>query len=83
MTETTTKKSISETLRNLPRCNICQQLVLSTTDRSKPSQLVEWMGQSWTETKPTFIPFYPSGEFPKRCDYCERRLNPPRIGKGS
>jgi hypothetical protein len=66
-----------------PRCRRCQQPVHSTTDRSKPSQLVEWMGQDWTKTKPTFIPFYPCGEFPELCNYCKNVLDPPKVGKKS
>lgn len=71
-------------LYKLPRCSICNQLLLTTCDRSKPSEPVEWMGSLWTKKKPQVINFYPKvEEQSKLCPYCEDRLHPIKIGKES
>ena len=68
----------------LPRCSICNQLLLATCDRSKPSELTEFKGIEWTKTKPQFMMLYPiAEEQSKLCPYCEERLQPMKIGKES
>lgn len=68
----------------LPRCSICDQLLLATCDRSKPSELTEFMGREWTKTKPQFMMLYPTAKEQSRlCPYCEDRLHPIKIGKES
>lgn len=76
-------KKVYRIIENLPRCTSCRQLVLPIVDKSKGSRSVEWKGSSWTESSPTFMPFYPYGEFPELCSYCNYVLNPPIVGKES
>lgn len=81
------RKSIAqiayEIIERLPRCTTCNQLVLSTVDKSKGSEMVEWKGESWTEENPTFMPLFPCEEFPEICNYCRDKLDPPKVGKES
>lgn len=75
---------LAQLIRDLPRCSICDQLLLATCDRSKPSELVETKGIEWTKTKPQFMMLYPTAEKQSLlCPYCEDRLYPIKIGKES
>ena len=68
----------------LPHCRICNQLLIATCDRSKPSESVEFKGREWTERKPQFMMLYPTAkEQSKLCPYCEDKLYPIKIGKES
>jgi len=74
-------KKCRKIIENLPRCRRCHQLVHSKVDKSKGSQMTEWKGETWTEKNPTFMPMFPSGEFPDVCSYCKGKLHPPKVGK--
>ena len=66
------------------RCNNCNQLLIATCDRSKPSKLTKFKGIEWTEKHPQFMMLYPTAEEQsKLCPYCEDKLYPPEIGKES
>jgi len=67
----TMSKKCRKIIAKLPRCRMCNQLVHSKVDKSQPSQLIKYKGSSWSEKNPTFMPMYPSGEFPELCNYCE------------
>lgn len=68
----------------LPRCSLCDQLLLATCDRSKPSELTEFKGIEWIKTKPQFMRMFPVvDKQSKVCFYCEERLHPIKIGKES
>lgn len=41
-------------------CRICGQPLIATCDKTKKSEIVEWMGSEWTKTKPQFINMYPT-----------------------
>ena len=49
-------------------CRICGASLISTCDRTKKSELVEYMGQEWNKTKPQFMYMYPTAE--KQSDLC-------------
>lgn len=74
---------VEELIRNLPRCKHCGQQVYSNVDRSKSSKLVEWKGIQWTKEHPQKMWMFPSGKFPRLCDYCESKLHPPKVGRKS
>ena len=68
----------------LPRCWKCDQLLLATCDRSKPSELTEFKGIEWTKKNPQIMMLYPTAkEQSKLCPYCEDRLYPTKVGKES
>lgn len=68
----------------MPNCSNCDQLLLATCNRSKPSELTEFKGTEWTKKKPQFMMLYPTAEEQsKLCSYCEERLHPIKIGKES
>ena len=76
--------NLERLIMNLPRCSICNQVLIATCDRTKPSQLVEFKGRDGTEAKPQFMWLYPTAkEQSKLCPYCEDRLYPMKIGKES
>lgn len=49
-------------------CSECGQLTLISCDKSKKSELVEWMGQDYRKTKPQKMWMYPSTG--RVCPYC-------------
>lgn len=71
-------------LHVLPRCKVCGQLLIATSDRSKPSELVEWLGKEWTKTKPQRMWMFPTKiKQSKYCSYCRSKLSPIKPGKES
>ena len=88
MTKETKPRAISarleQSIRDLPRCSTCNQLLVATCDRSKPSELVEFKGIEWTKKKPQFMWMFPTAdEQSKLCLYCKDRLHPVKVGKES
>jgi len=59
----------SEFIKTLPCCRVCGAIVLSTADRSQPSERVEWRGIHWTPTKPQTMAIYPSLPAENLCFY--------------
>lgn len=53
---------------NQRRCRICNQVLVAACDRSKKPELVEFLGQTWTKTKPQFMWLYPMAK--KQGDLC-------------
>jgi len=73
-------------IHKLPRCKNCGQLLILTCDRSKPSELVEWLGTEWTKANPEEMWLFPTASNYKQneyCPYCEDKLRPIRVGKES
>ena len=71
-------------MHKLPHCSNCNQLLTTTCDRDKPSELTEYKGIEWTEKHPQFMMLYPTAEEQsKLCPYCEDKLYPHKIGKES
>lgn len=54
-------RASEKTLAKLPCCRVCGQVIIQTCDRSKPSELVPWMGQYWTKEKPQ-MNMYPTAK---------------------
>jgi len=75
------QRALEAALQALPRCARCNQMLTSHADRSKPSELVEYMGIHWTPKHPQYMWMYPSAELELLCPYCQSRLNPPKAGK--
>ena len=59
---------LEQLIRDLPRCRICNQLLLATCDRTQPSEPVEFLGTSWLKTKPQIMRMYPTAE--EQSDLC-------------
>lgn len=65
---------LEQLLQDLPRCQVCGQVLIATCDLSKPSELVEVAGTLWTEKNPQFMWFYPTAE--KQSTFCFHHQNP-------
>lgn len=53
------------------RCRKCFAPIITTCDRSKPSEAVEWLGRQWTVENHQTMMMYPS-EKPITTDLCYR-----------
>lgn len=69
-----TLTKIEQLLLDLPRCQVCSQVLVATCNLSKPSELVEVKGTLWTEKKPQFMWFYPTAK--KQSTRCFHHQNP-------